>query len=181
VTICYPLLKYIVDINSNNTGALYYFSGYIGYFVLGYYLRRFHVKISKPIFVTLLLFPISVAAVCKLYHIKTDFYEQFWYLSIFAVMMCVAWFSVISQCEFINRIDGKLRLLIVEFSKSSFGIYLIHIFIMRNVLWHCLTLNWWSQIIITPILTLVVSYFLVKAMAMLPFANYIIGYRKDVN
>lgn len=39
VSLCYPILRLFVDINLSNTGILYYFSGYVGYFLLGYYLR----------------------------------------------------------------------------------------------------------------------------------------------
>ena len=46
ITLCYPILKLFVGINEGNTGVLYYFSGYIGYFILGYYLKKYPEFIS---------------------------------------------------------------------------------------------------------------------------------------
>lgn len=46
VTLFYPLLKRVLTVNDTNTGLLYYFNGYLGYFVLGYYLRRYSSRLS---------------------------------------------------------------------------------------------------------------------------------------
>lgn len=143
ISMCYPLLKYVVGVNDSNTGILYYFSGYVGYFVLGCYLKYYQPKISKHMALVLLLIPMTAATMCKLNKLEVDFYSLFWYLSIFTVMMCVVWFSMLSQSNKINQISGKIRLLIISFSNCSFGIYLIHIFVMRNVLWKSeLLLKW---------------------------------------
>ena len=40
VTLIYPYLKLWLLVNESNTGLLYYFAGYVGYFVLGYYLKH---------------------------------------------------------------------------------------------------------------------------------------------
>ena len=36
VTLIYPYLEPILKINETNTGILYYFAGYVGYYLLGY-------------------------------------------------------------------------------------------------------------------------------------------------
>jgi surface polysaccharide O-acyltransferase-like enzyme len=137
LAMCYPILGYSFMLNESNTGILYYFSGYVGYFVLGYYLKRYQPRISKFMALMLLVIPFAVATTCKLAHVDVDFYSMFWYLSIFSVMMCVAWFSLISRSEIISRISGRLKSLIISFSNCSFGVYLIHIFVMRQMLWNC--------------------------------------------
>ena len=46
VTLCYPFLRLVLDINTSETGILYYFTGYLGYFVLGHYLRKYPDRIK---------------------------------------------------------------------------------------------------------------------------------------
>lgn len=41
LTLCYPILEQWIDVNETNTGVLYYFSGYAGYFLLGFYLKLY--------------------------------------------------------------------------------------------------------------------------------------------
>lgn len=48
VTLLFPYFELIVDINQSDTGVLYYLSGYIGYFISGYYLSRW--PLEKSIF-----------------------------------------------------------------------------------------------------------------------------------
>lgn len=180
ITMCYPVLKYVVEINNSITGPLYYLSGYIGYFVLGYYLKRYQPHIPKMTALLLLAVPLAIAVVCKLKHIEVDFYSLFWYLSIFTVMMCVAWFSLITQSVRLHRIGAICRALIIRFSNYSFGIYLVHIFIMHRILWSCKMISNTGgvlQICITTVLTLTISYFVISLIAKLPCANYIIGYK----
>jgi surface polysaccharide O-acyltransferase-like enzyme len=182
VSMCYPLLKYVVDVNDSNTGILYYFSGYVGYFVLGYYLKHYQPQIPRVLAIALLLIPISIAVICKLMHLKIDFYSLFWYLSVLTVMMCIAWYALLSQSRFIESLSNRFKLLIVNFSNYSFGIYLIHIFIMRNCLWNCellLKLGGVFHVLITIILTITLSYIMVRLIARLPFADYLIGYKQS--
>ena len=97
VTLCYPVVEYWLAVNETQTGLLYYFGGYAGYFLLGYYLKRYPSRLSLypclAVFVAgaLLLFTV------KCYHIEVDFYRMFWYLSIFVAAGCVAVWIVIHR------------------------------------------------------------------------------------
>lgn len=114
VTLLYPILKYGVDIIEGTTGILYYFTGYAGYFVLGYYLKH---RISKmPLIYPLL---IVMAGICligltKATAISVDLYSMFGYESVFtAAMCCVIWITVtkfttpiVSLCSRQNLLGG---------------------------------------------------------------------------
>lgn len=114
---------------------------------------------------------------CKLFHWEVDFYSLFWYLSIGVATMSLFWFVLIRRFHLLNQ-PNRLTLVLAELSKMSFGIYLVHIFIMRDILWHwsfMASLSVWIQIPVCSVLTLALSYGVVKLISKLPFSKYIIG------
>lgn len=179
ISLCYPILSSFLSINQGNTGILYYFTGYAGYFVLGAYLKKFPKRISFRCMVPLMGIAILAPIVCKVAHIYVNFYEVFWYLSIFVVIQCVFWFQTITKLplKFSNRIETMLT----RISNLSFGIYLIHIFIMRYVLWEWDFIQnidfYILQTITIAVLTFVLSTVSCYLISLLPFAKYLIGYQ----
>ena len=71
--------------------------------------------------------------------------------------------------------------LMAEISNCCFGIYLMHIFIMRYLLWHVDSIVFEyggiGQILLTWLLTFVISLVLTYLMSYLPFAEFIVGYK----
>lgn len=136
VCMCWPLLQLVVDVNTTETGMLHVFGGYTGYFVLGYYLKRysFHIPIWGLLF--MLCFPFAAYGFIKYQGWEVDFYSVFWYLSIFCVMMCVAWWQMVMYYVPVNKLGQKVKALLEDFSNCSFGIYLIHTFVMRRGIWN---------------------------------------------
>lgn len=177
VTLCFPLLTYLVKVNTSNTGMLYYFSGYAGYFLLGYYLKTYRPKLKGWQIALLFIIPITTAIVLKITHTPINFYTIFWYQSILIVMMCVGWFCIFQK----NEKSIPHRSWISVLSNCCFGIYLIHIFIMRSILWKCDFISAYGsimQIVMTVILTGILSFAIVWCMSKLPFAQYIIGFKQ---
>lgn len=133
ISLCYPILRLVVDINSSNTGILYYFSGYVGYFLLGYYLKTYPERVSYRWLLPAFLLSIVIPAVCKWKNVEVDFYSMFWYLSIFVTIQCAFWWKVCVSLS--SKWFGNVEhTVLAEVSKLTFGIYLVHIFIMRYVL-----------------------------------------------
>ncbi len=95
LTTCYPLIRLFLTTQTGETGILYYFSGFVGYFLLGYYLRKYPQAIPNKILLPTLFIAICAPIICKLFHFNVNFYEMFWYLSIFVVIMAIAWFKLI--------------------------------------------------------------------------------------
>ena len=180
-TMCYPLLRSFIDIDQKDTGILYYFSGYAGYFLLGYYLRHYAGRLPKGLQAVMLLLPPGIAAVCKTAGIELDFYDVFGYLSVMVAMMCVAWFVIIKQGTEKSRArNAVMRKMLTNFSNYSFGIYLIHIFIVRGVLWkfNLELIPHGGGIAETFVLGTVLSYAAIYLIAGIPKAEYLIGYRR---
>ena len=104
--------------------------------VLGYYMRRYPMRLHAIVFSLLLFVPFAACLLAKLRGLEVDFYSVFGYLSIFCVMMCVAWWQMVMQFVQPDRMSMWAKKWLEDFSNCSFGIYLIHIFIMRRVIWH---------------------------------------------
>lgn len=176
ITFCYPILSCFIDVNETKTGILYYFSGFAGYFLLGYYLHTYKPNFKIWQLALLFIVPIVAAIICKLYHIPVDFYKVFWNQSIVAIMMCTSWFCIFQRYD-TKMFESKW---ITQLSNCCFGIYLVHIFIMRSILWK------WDfisgnggiiQIILTILLTSILSFSVVWCISKLPYSQYIIGYK----
>lgn len=178
VTLCLPLLSLVLDVNSTTTGVLYYFTGYVGYFILGYYLHKFKTYIKSFVLVSMFLIPLILLFIHRYYGLKGDVYDLFWYLSITVATLSVAWFIGV------QKITGNIQIresnLLTEFSNACFGIYLMHIFVMRRVLWNIdfLTygLGWIGQLLTSWLVSLVISFVLTYVISLLPYSQYLIGY-----
>lgn len=180
ITLCYPYIRDYVSVNESHTGILYYFGGYVGYFLLGYFLRT-HVKVwAKWKSYMLFIIPLSIASILKIQHIQVRFYDSFWYLSIFVAMMSVSWFLLIKQVDLIYNDTSSFHRFITLVSNCCFGIYFVHIFIMRSIIWEWTWLYDMGiiQILLVTFLTFIVSLGVVWLISHLPGAEYIVGFRR---
>ena len=177
---CFPLLSQIFEVERNISGMFYYFTGYLGYFVLGYYMHTYRPRIPMVVIVCLFLFPIAFLAGYKLFEIDFDFFDICGYLSILVGMMCIGWFYTAQRLSTCSKMIGANML--AEISNCCFGIYLMHIFIMRYLLWHidfivfeCGSIG---QILLTWLLTFTICLSLTYLISYLPFAEFIVGYKQ---
>ena len=106
-----------------------YFSGYLGYFILGYYLKNY-VKNRNLISYSLIFIGLVITIFGSYYMTKKNgvFYDYFYeYLCINALMVSIGIFMLFNKIENIN---DKIKPLISKLNDCSFGIYLIHPFIL---------------------------------------------------
>ena len=126
---------------------------------------------------SLVLVCISIVLPISLFvlNIEVDFYSLFWYLSITVSLQCVAWWSVVKR---LMRNVLQIPMIIVELSKLSFGIYLIHILVMRNVLWGTVwmqSMNGLLQIVICTIMTFTISALISLGLSKIKYVKVVIG------
>ncbi|MDO4462507.1 MAG: acyltransferase [Bacteroidia bacterium] len=183
ISLLYPYIEGFVAVNRGDTGVLYYLSGYVGYFLLGHYLTRWQVK--RPTIVVLLVLTALVLPLPlfnKVCGWNLNFYSAFWYLSAPVCVMTMTYFSLFT---YLFRNSNRSYPIITLLSNLAFGVYLVHIFIMRNILWEVDIIkgieNYPVQTIlifaVTSLLSFIVCYFL----SLLPFGHYIIGYKHRVS
>lgn len=182
VTMFYPLLKGFFDIDDSTGGILYYFSGYAGYFLLGHYLHKYTPRLRWWCLLLCFIVPVGCAVYCKTTHLQIDFYNLFWYLSIFIAVMCFAWFNMIqrffSRITLLSRLSGALTTL----SNCTFGMFLMHIFLMRRCIWSFPYFREPNGGVLQSLLifatTFLLSFLFTYLLSFLPFATYIIGYKR---
>ena len=179
ITLCYPILEQWVRIEEGPTGILYYFGGYAGYFLLGYYLKKYPDSLSLTISAFIAGLGVMVLLLTKYFEIEIDFYRMFWYLSIFIVSLCVTIWKSVTALVKLSKLKETQP--IVRISNLSFGIYLCHILIMKEMVWN---INWIGsmtnyvlQSVVIFVITIVLSTLLCELLSKLPFAQNLIGYR----
>lgn len=133
------------------------FLGYIGYFVLGYYLGRREYTRNQIIAVAgIFLFSVFVTFagihVTKLIDPYIDYFER--YLSLNVILMAASGFVLLSRVP----VGDGLQKFLAPQSRASFGIYLIHMLVLgwmtNNPPFNALfasTLDW----LVIPLLTLI--------------------------
>lgn len=178
ISLCYPLLKNVLDINTSDTGLLYYLSGYVGYFILGYYLKTYPERIRFKWLLPFVVLSYAAPVVCKLRGIAVDFYSVFWYLSIFVAIQCVfLWKLVFLLIP--NRKDRASSSPVARLAQLSFGVYLIHYFIIREFLWNWTLIQdihpYLFQTGVIILLAIIGSFILSGIIARLPGARFLIG------
>lgn len=107
-----------------------YFSGFLGYFILGFYLKK-HVKSQKWISCLLILIGVLITIFGTYYfsYKSNKFYDYFYeYLSLNALMISTGVFLLFNNIEDIN---DKIKPITSKLNECSFGIYLIHPFVIN--------------------------------------------------
>lgn len=181
ISLSFPLISNYIIIADGVGGPLYYFSGYAGYFLLGYYLNRYHDRVLGIVALVIALVGISMLLYVKTEGIEAEFYTRFWYLSIFvAAMAVVIWKAVV---RVVGAMNLRSRQWVVTLSNLSFGIYLIHILIMRSWLWQqpwILNIsNYPLQCLVIAAVTFVLSAFVCCMISLTPVSQYVIGCRRS--
>ncbi len=155
-------------------GYLYYAYGYLGYALLGYYLRRY-VSISRLSWKHIALGgAIAVLPWC-LYLIPQIPHNVIQdRLTLNAALLATCYFVAIKHL----RLSERWKRRCYHFANHSFGIYLVHILIMRRLLWPLLApldLHYAVQIPLVVVLTATLSFAAVHLMSKLPYSRYIVG------
>lgn len=175
ISLILPLIALLVDVNTSRTGMFYYFSGFAGYFLLGYYLHNYGSKLKSWMFPFCIIIPLFCCWFNRVLGGDESLTEG--YFNIFVAVMALAWFEIVRRYPIVRK-GGEA--ILAELSNCTFGIYLMHIFIMRHVLWNIdfiiHGLGWSGQLIMSWLLTLIICFLLTKVISYLPFSEYIIGY-----
>jgi len=108
---------------------LTYFSGFLGYFILGYYLKNY-VRNQNWISYVLILIGVLITVFGTYYFSfkHNKFFDYFYdYISINTLLVSVGVFLLFSKIENLNE---KAKPIVAKLNECSFGIYLIHPFVL---------------------------------------------------
>lgn len=166
----------------NPYGTFYYFSGFLGYMVLAYYLIKFPLNWSwkKTLSVALPLWALGYA-ITSLGFLMTQKYfpgnyaelEIVWYFSGINVLMMTFSMFIIAQ-----KIPVRQSAFLSKLASLTFGIYLCHfliVLISYDLIYPYIQVAPVLQIPMVAILAFSLSAILVWILSKLPIRKYIIG------
>ncbi|GAB6120607.1 acyltransferase [Dysgonomonas termitidis] len=167
----------------NPTSLLYYFTGFLGFAILGFYLKKFCTAKSKwdlPAGLSLIITGYTVTYSLFASRLGTEELvpdlELSWnYGTINVAIMALGIFLVIKNIK--CRKDTILKKVITSISIMSYGIYLVHIMVLNFFYWAFDDIFSTAAIKIPllAICTFLVSYIIIKVISYLPKSKYIIG------
>lgn len=188
ITLCVPYIHLIFpqilgECYWNHTPLLYYFSGFLGYLILGAYLKKFMTDKKAwylPVGWLMIVTGYIITAggfISLLDSTEVSKLELSWgFETINVAMMSIGVFLLLKDIRFKNQ-KSVLVTVITDISKISYGIYLAHIMVLN---FFYLVLN--EVIIPVPVKipliavsTFVVTCMIVKLLSFLPKSNYIVG------
>ena len=181
ITLSFTHLENILHISEGYNNVLYYFGGYIGYFVLGYYLHTYINLYGGGKFllvIVLLVVPIIVFGTCKYMGMPLTFSA---YPSLFTSSMSISWFLGIKMFMHKYPLADNMAHAFESVSNLSFGIYLMHIYFLTEISWRLcdyLQLIGVSQILLTAMVTSTLSFLVSWLISQLPYSQFIIGYKQ---
>ena len=165
--------------------TLYYFTGFIGYVVMGAYLRRFHSgrtsALTKVVAVLLIAAGYAVTAGGFLHRLSTQHMvrnlELTWEFTTINVVMMTAGLMLLLEDLQPAQPQGAPWTLVRDLSKQSYGIYLAHIIVLNAV--HGFVD---PRVDVTPVkmilialTTFAITYVLVKLLSLLPGSKWVVG------
>lgn len=169
----------------NPYGMFYYFSGFLGYVVLAYYLVRFPLNwsLNKTLAITLPLFALGYfitfwgfVTLQRLYPGNYEQLEIVWYFTGINVFMMT--FSVFVLMQRIKIKNNSVAKFINGLAKLTFGVYLCHFLLVQigyDVVYNYIPLPYYLQVPLVAILAYTASTAVVWVLAKLPKSKYIIG------
>jgi surface polysaccharide O-acyltransferase-like enzyme len=174
----YPLLSdYKINIE------LSYFTGYLGYLVLGYHLstKTFsHLLSEKTIAVGLIIIGASITILGNYFFMlannKYELNAYFSYLGFNIFVLSTGVFLLLKNLPIRSSLFASFR---NTTSKYSYGIYLSHVFVLsalsRYAGVHWMFINPYVGIFITSVLCFIISLGLVYLINKMPFGKHISG------
>lgn len=156
-----------------------YLGGFIGYLFLGVYLRKYPILIQNKFKLFSLLFILLIIALVP-YGYGYGFNRSALVmvsdnLSLSSVSLVIMIFTLFQNIQFSFWMVKIVNLI----AKYSFGIYLIHIIVVRDLIWEILENNrLFHPVIETPfiaVISLMICILIVRVLSFLPKSKYIIG------
>ena len=184
ITLLLPLLNIITkesiyELNGNYNFILVYMGGFIGYMLIGVYFKKFPVIFKSKsraflvvaVFILLGIIPFAVGLILKVSAGELIGNN---------LSLSSAFFVIAIYLFFKNfKLPSVLENITSSIAKYSFGIYLIHIFILQEVVWKFMkNFRLPHPLLETPIIaltTLAICFLVVKGLSYLPMSEYFIG------
>lgn len=162
--------------NGNYYWVLSYFGGFLGYWIMGYYLNKYPIKLginttTIALSVAAIAYPIAIFAIKKS-GLEVDSLMDNLQIgsAAYVALLYVAMQNI--------KLTAKIQNIITALAKYSFGIYLTHIYIARELYWGLFdgsSIHIFPRTFMIAILTLLTGYALTRMLSLIPKGKYITG------
>ena len=182
ITLILPLINYICPGFYNPAGSFYQFisifGGFMGYLLLGHYCVKYPITIKAKAKAVLLFAIIQIGIFSAYFSGKFLFDDMSILSDNLTILTALQVFVIFNFIANINNSFVKIQPIISNTSKYLFGVYLIHIFIIRDLVWLIFENNRLQPIIETflvAIISMGLSLLITHLISKLPKSKYIIG------
>ena len=163
----------------NPTPAFYYFNGFIGYLLLGYYIKKYG-PLSMPyaITVSIIGYVITASVFCLRIEmtVAVPELELSWgFCTVNVAMLAYGVFSIFMNISASG--ESRFGNLVQNVSINSYGIYLAHIMVL-NIFYRVLSPIFDTTLISVPLIsicTFVCVYIIVRILSKTPYSRYWLG------
>ncbi len=170
----------VVDIHGSYLFILNSFGGYLGFMLLGSYLRHHSGErtTAKNVVVPLALLSLVGVAAAIGYRLGASADNFIYSLTLPTGLMVYSVFMLLKGTRIASRVVSKI---VADVADCSYGIYLIHLFVARDVVWRVIervgVMTWPPvvYIVVSLVLSVVVSWGVVRVIKLLPWGKYIVG------
>ncbi|MDE6272743.1 MAG: acyltransferase [Muribaculaceae bacterium] len=172
----YPNFASIFAVNGNYYWMFCYFGGFLGYWLLGYYLKKYPINIGWnrkwiSLLTLFILYPISVFFLRYRGHDVAVLLDN---LQLGSAVMVAFLYTIMQNI----KLNEKLQRILTGIAKYSFCIYLTHIYIARDLYWGLFegsSIHIFPRTFLIAFLTLLTGYALTYLLSFLPKSKYITG------
>lgn len=179
ITTCYPIIGNWLATNETVQGPLYYFSGYVGYFLLGYYLKKYGISFKLSACMFFLAFAVMIGL--KIVFPSIALYDRFWFLSVFCITGVLFYWRLIEILVSKMSVGIEIHQIVITCSNLIFGVYFIHWGIIKYVIPMIFVasdgipylVGYFCRTVIAFVVALCLSY----AISFIPGSQYIIGFK----
>ncbi|MGG1574331.1 acyltransferase [Fictibacillus sp. NRS-1165] len=152
--------------------------GYVGYFVLGYYLTKVNVNnlFRKSLYIMAIVALIgTVAGTFYVTHLRNgQFFDYFYsYLAPNIIVLSIALF-IFFKHNYLKMDQAIPSPIIKEISKASLGIYLLHPFILKILPINAMFIHPLVGMLFTSMLALAISYCIVRILQSIPHVKALV-------
>lgn len=165
------------DVFFNPSPTFYYFSGFVGYFLLGHYFRRYRTLSSLQSVLAVAVGWVATSSIFIYQLFNCDTIEQLelgWGFCTFnVVLMCMGVFSLMLKIK--DTAKGVVGRFVSSVSVLSYGIYLVHVLWLRlymGIFMPMFDSVVWVALLVVPS-TFISSYLTIRLLKLLPFNKYL--------
>lgn len=164
------------DYEGNYNYTLYYFSGFLGYWVLGYYLNKYPIKLNLNyrLVICVIFFVLYFLVLYYVHKNELMNYSLLSNLQIGSALYVILIFTLFQQI----KIGDNLNNYVIRIAKCSFGIYLVHALIIKLIVFPLISMSGFNVIlgnILGCLLTFILSYIIINLISKIPYLNKLIG------